>query len=114
MCLDDDDLRCVSERLVSLATSLIEAHPGAVPDLLNAARFVREGIEIVVPGDANELSEHVRSLPMSHAVVVTGRGASPLLEGRHDGLAYVCQRGACRLPASTVEELKERLREVGA
>jgi hypothetical protein len=114
MCLDDDDLRCVSERLVSLATSLIEAHPGAVPDLLNAARFVREGIEIVVPGDANELSEHVRSLPMSHAVVVTGRGASPLLEGRHDGLAYVCQRGACRLPASNVEELKERLREVGA
>jgi uncharacterized protein YyaL (SSP411 family) len=114
MCLDDDDLRCVAERLVELASPLIEAHPGAVPDLVNAARFVLEGVEIVIPGDANALSEHVRSLPMSHAVLITGNGRSPLLRGRADGLAYVCQRGACRLPASSLEELDQRLSEVGS
>jgi uncharacterized protein YyaL (SSP411 family) len=49
---------------------------------------------------------------MSNAVLVTGDGPSPLFEGRHSGYAYVCRRGVCQLPASTVEELEQRLDEV--
>jgi uncharacterized protein YyaL (SSP411 family) len=77
-----------------------------------AAGFATDGIEVVVPGASNELSEHVRSLSMSHAVLVTGDGPSALFEGRSAGLAYVCRRGVCRLPASTVIELDARLAEV--
>lgn len=110
LCLGDNDLLAVSERLVDLAADLIATHPGAVPDLVAAAGFVREGIEIVIPGDANELSEHVRSLPMSRTVLITGNGTSALLAGRRAGLAYVCRSGVCQLPVATTAELDTQLR----
>ncbi len=113
LCTGDDGARCVAERLVELASAVIASHPAAVPDLVLASRFVLEGIEIVIPGDSNPLSEHVRSLSMSHAVLITGHGSSPLLRDRKAGLAYVCRRGVCLLPASTIEQLEERLNEVG-
>ena len=102
----------VAQRLVAVAAPLLVAHPKAVVDLVLAAGFATDGIEVVVPGASNELSEHVRSLSMSHAVLVTGDGPSALFEGRSAGLAYVCRRGVCRLPASTVIELDARLAEV--
>ena len=44
------------------------------------------------------------------AVLAWGeRFASPLWKGRDDGKAYVCQNYACRLPASTVDELSAQL-----
>jgi uncharacterized protein YyaL (SSP411 family) len=47
-------------------------------------------------------------------VLVTGTGASALLEGRHAGSAYVCEAGVCQLPVDTVTALAEQLRNVGA
>jgi uncharacterized protein YyaL (SSP411 family) len=108
----NDNYLVFAERLVALASSLLVAHPNAVVDLVLAANYVVNGVEVVVPGDANELSDHVRSLSMSNTVLVTGKGPSPLFEGRHAGLAYVCRRGVCQLPASTIGELNERLAEV--
>jgi len=108
----DDTYLFVAERLLEIAIPLLNAHPTAVVDLVLAAAYVVEGIEVVVPGASNTLSEHVRSLSMPNVVLVTGNGPSPLLEGRRAGLAYVCRRGVCRLPATSVEELDERLAEV--
>ena len=105
LCRGDQDLLAVAARLVELAAPLITSHPGAVPDLIEAAGYVLEGIEVVIPGDQNELSHHVRLLAMTSAVVITGRGASPLLADRLEGLAYVCRAGVCRLPVATVREL---------
>jgi len=49
-----------------------------------------------------------RYLP--HAVLAWGEPyASPLWDGRHDGLAYVCRDYACLAPAATVDELSQRL-----
>ena len=112
LCSGDDTFLFVAERLVELATPLLLAHPIAVVDLVLAAHYVTNGVEVVVPGAANELSEHVRSLSMSNAVLVTGDGPSTLFEDRRDGFAYVCRRGVCTLPARTVTELDERLADV--
>jgi hypothetical protein len=112
LCSGEDPFLVVAQRLVAVAAPLLVAHPKAVVDLVLAAGFATDGIEVVVPGASNELSEHVRSLSMSHAVLVTGDGPSALFEGRSAGLAYVCRRGVCRLPASTVIELDARLAEV--
>jgi uncharacterized protein YyaL (SSP411 family) len=109
----DERFLFVAERLIELAAPLARSHPDAVVDLVLAAAYVDDGVEIVIPGDANALSEHVRSLSMSHAVLVTGNGSSALLENREAGLAYVCRRGTCQLPARSVEELVDRLAEVG-
>ena len=108
LCRGDQDLMTIAERLVTLGAELVATHPRAVPELVEACAFVN-GLEVVIPGDANELSEHVRSLPMLRGVVITGSGSSPLLVGRLEGLAYVCHRGACARPVDTIEELDELL-----
>jgi uncharacterized protein YyaL (SSP411 family) len=104
LCRADQDLLCVPERLVALGAELIATHPRAVVDLVKAASFT-SGVEVVIPGVANALSDHVRSLPMLRGVLITGSGSSPLLQGRREGLAYVCHQGWCERPVDSVDEL---------
>jgi uncharacterized protein len=104
LCRADEELMVVAERLVELAAELLATHPRAVVDLVEAAAFT-QGVEVVVPGEPNELSRAVRSLPVLRGVLITGSGSSPLLNGRRAGLAYVCHRGHCERPVATVEEL---------
>ena len=101
----------VAHRLVDLAASLLATHPSAAPDLVEAAGYALAGVEIVIPGDENDLSRHVRSRAMPRTVLVTGSGDSPLLVGRRPGLAYVCRQGACRLPVARVADLEHEWRE---
>ncbi len=111
LCRGDQNLIAIAQRLVELGAELIATHPRAVPDLLSAAGLVH-GVEVVIPGAPNALSEHVRSLPMLRGVLIGGSGSSPLLRGREEGLAYVCQSGSCRRPVSSVAELRDVLAEV--
>jgi hypothetical protein len=114
LCTGDPETLVVAQRLVALAASLIAVHPGAVPDLLEAAGFALTGVEVVIPGDANTLSTYVNSRFTKRSVLVKGAGASPLLENRRVGHAYVCRAGVCQLPVNTVAALEEQLRNVGA
>jgi uncharacterized protein YyaL (SSP411 family) len=98
----------VAARLVALGAELIATHPRAVIDLVEAAGYVT-GVEVVIPGGSNPLSEHVRSLPMLRGVLITGAGTSALLAGRQAGLAYVCHGGTCQRPVASVEELDQLL-----
>ena len=100
----------MAQRLVDLAATLLVTHPSAVPDLVQAAGFALEGVEVVIPGASNELSEHLRLSPMVRTVLVTGDGPTPLLRDRRVGLAYVCRAGVCQLPVESVSQLDEELR----
>ena len=108
LCLGDEDLLAIAERLVALGGELIATHPRSVPDLVLAAGYC-DGVEVVIPGDSNNLRHHVRSIPMLRGVLITGSGSSPLLSGRQSGLAYVCHAGACQRPVSSVAELNDVL-----
>jgi uncharacterized protein YyaL (SSP411 family) len=112
LCRGDAETLIVAQRLVEVAGSLLVHHPGAVPDLVDAAGLALEGVEIVVPGPENDLTRLVRSRLLRRAVLVTGTGTSPLLAQRHAGLAYVCRGGVCQLPVATVEELDAALRNL--
>ncbi len=112
LCTGDPGPAVIAQRLVELARPLLVQHPGAVPDLLEAAGFALEGVEVVVPGPANLLSDHVRSMAMRRSVLVTGSGDCALLAHREVGLAYVCRAGVCRLPVADVAGLARELREV--
>jgi uncharacterized protein YyaL (SSP411 family) len=114
LCTGDHETLVVAQRLVELAASLLATHPGAVPDLLEAAGFALSGVEVVIPGEANALSRSMNSRFTRRAVLVTGAGSSPLLESRHTGSAYVCRAGVCQLPVDSVAALDEQLRNVGA
>jgi uncharacterized protein YyaL (SSP411 family) len=114
LCTGDHETLVVAQRLVELAASLLATHPGAVPDLLEAAGFALSGVEVVIPGEANALSWSMNSRSTRRAVLVTGAGSSPLLESRHAGSAYVCRAGVCQLPVDSVAALDEQLRNVEA
>jgi uncharacterized protein YyaL (SSP411 family) len=111
LCKDDGDMLAIAERLVELAANLISSHPSAVPDLVAASGYALQGVEVVIPGAASALANHVRSLPMSRTVLVTGTGSSPLLEGRSPGWAYVCRAGACQLPVTSIDDLDQQLEQ---
>jgi uncharacterized protein YyaL (SSP411 family) len=110
LCRGETHLLVVAQRLVTLAASLLVSHPSAVPDLVAAAGYALEGVEVVIPGEPGALARHVRSMAMPRTVLITGRGHSPLLAGREEGLAYVCRGGVCERPVSTRDELDTRLR----
>lgn len=105
----DGDVLAVAQRLVTLANELLSTHPRSVVDLVDAAGFALEGVEIVIPGAPSALADHVRLHPVSNAVLITGNGTSPLLAGRRDGVAYVCRRGVCQTPVSSVDDLEHLL-----
>ncbi|HWD96772.1 MAG TPA: thioredoxin domain-containing protein [Acidimicrobiales bacterium] len=110
LCRGGGDELATAQRLVDIAGSVIVAHPGAVVDLVAAAGYALEGIELVVPGDRDELVHHVRSMSMPRTVVITGTGRSPLLENREEGLAYVCRGGVCAMPVASLAELERDLK----
>jgi len=114
LCTGDSEILVVAQRLVELAASLLASHPGAVPNLLEAAGFALSGVEVVIPGEANALTLSMDSRFTRRAVLVTGSGSSPLLDGRTSGAAYVCRLGVCQLPVESVTALDEELRNVGA
>jgi len=106
------DFLGAAQRLVEVAGDLLTNHPTSVPDLVDAAGFALDGVEVVIPGPESPLSGHVRLMSMPHAVLVTGSGSSPLLAGREPGWAYVCRRGVCLAPVRTVDQLDDQLRSI--
>ncbi len=106
----NDDILAVAHRLVTLAATVLNQHPSAVPDLARAYGFLDEGLEIVIPGEPGELSGLVRSVFVPHSVLVTGTDPQiELLEGRHQGFAYVCHQRVCGLPVSNPSDLSQQL-----
>ena len=64
-------------------------------------------LEVAVVG-APELAAIARRTTSPGAVVVTG-GESPLLDGRPEGAAYVCQNFVCDAPIGDPDQLRRRL-----
>jgi uncharacterized protein YyaL (SSP411 family) len=99
----------IAERLIGLARPLITEHPTAVPDLLEAALFHEQGLEVVIPGPPGQLLEEARRMFIPHGILVHGGGNSPLLQSRTVGLAYVCRDNSCQTPVDSPVELRRQL-----
>ena len=86
-------------------------HPTAFAHLLAAVDLATASItEIVVTGDRPDLVTAVQSRYLPNAVLAWGEPyASPLFEGRRDGLAYVCGNYTCRQPVADVDALLAQL-----
>jgi len=87
--------------------------------LLLAAELRVLGVdEIVISGDRPDLLADVQRRWLPRSVLTWGTpGSSPLWEGREEigsnGRAYVCRQMVCAAPASTIEELHQRLDSLG-
>jgi uncharacterized protein len=102
--------RRAGERIVELATPLLDTQALAVADLGPAVAFLHNGSEVVVAGDRPDLLGAVRRHWLPDSVLAWGdRTTSPIWEGRTDGAAYVCRNFVCQRPAGDVESLEAQL-----
>ncbi|HVV77105.1 MAG TPA: thioredoxin domain-containing protein [Mycobacteriales bacterium] len=100
--------RDAAERVVSLASDLVERFPRFAGASAAVAEAIVAGpLEIAVVG-APELAAVARRTTSPGAVVVTG-GDSPLLADRPAGAAYVCRGFVCDAPADDIDALAGRI-----
>ena len=105
------DDEALAGEVVSLVRPLLERHPTAVASAAVAGELIGAGIvEVVVAGDRPDLVAAARGAWRPSVVLAWGeRTRSPLWTDRRDGLAYVCHRGRCELPAADVPTLSRQL-----
>ena len=107
----DDRFAAVARTVVGRLAGPALQHPTALANLLTAADLLANPPqEVVVTGDRPDLVAAVHRRWLPGAVLAWGeRTASPLWEGRADGLAYVCEAYACRRPVDDVAALEAQL-----
>jgi uncharacterized protein len=100
-----------ADRILQLVGAVFQQAPGAFSHALAAVALRRGGItEVAVVGDRPDLVAAVTDRWRPEVVLAWGEPYdSPLWEGRHDGLAYVCRNYACQAPQDTPEGLREQL-----
>jgi uncharacterized protein YyaL (SSP411 family) len=126
----DDRWRQVADRALRLYAPALEEQPTALHDLLLALDFrtdaVREVVLVWPEGESPEAFLRALRSPFLPSRVLCGAAEGPALarlarvarvaEGKQAiggrPTAYVCERGACQLPARDPERLLEQLRPV--
>jgi uncharacterized protein len=105
----------IVQRTIERHTTILERAPSAAPALLHAHLLSTQGGVLALPvedGASNALMR-ARSEFAPLVTIVSGPpNAVPLLAGRAAGEAYLCQHGACRLPARTLEALRGQLAQL--
>ena len=111
----EDRFAAAARRIVARLAGPALQHPTAFANLLAAADVLAHPpTEVVVTGDRPDLVAAAQRRWLPGAVLAWGEPtASPLWDGRSDGLAYVCESYACRRPVSEVAELEAELASVG-
>jgi uncharacterized protein YyaL (SSP411 family) len=100
-----------AEAIMRLLQGPMSRQPSAFAHLLEAVDLFTAGAtEVAVVGDRRDLVEAVQRHYLPNTVLAWGEPyASPLFEGRSDGLAYVCRNYACQRPTGEVQELVAQL-----
>ena len=100
-----------ADRILQLVGAVVDQAPGAFSEALAAAALRREGItEVAVVGDRPDLVAVVWERWRPDVVLAWGEPYdSPLWEGRHDGMAYVCRHYACQAPQDAADGLRAQL-----
>jgi uncharacterized protein YyaL (SSP411 family) len=103
-----------ADQILQLVGPLTGQSPLAFAHVLAAIDQRRVGLtEVAVVGARPDLLAAVQRRYLPNAVVAWGEPyASPLWEGRQEGLAYVCRDFTCQAPASDVATLEVQLSTV--
>jgi uncharacterized protein len=118
--LDDATLRRRAERTVRAFGQVLRRHPAAMAEMLLALEMLHATPkEIVIVGADRALEAPLRTTFMPNRVMVRANAGDvamaariPLLAGRvavNKATVYVCEARACKLPATTREQLETAL-----
>jgi uncharacterized protein len=98
MATSSDEVLVVAERLVALGQPLLDAQPNAAPTLVAASCLLDDGVEVAIPGPSGPTLAAARRAALPFSVLAFGPGPLALLDGRADGLCYVCRHATCEAP----------------
>jgi hypothetical protein len=109
----DEELADAGESLLSALRPVATEHPLACANSVAACELAAGGItEVVITGDRPDLLATTRARFEPTAVLAWGEPTSSALwAGRDDGFGYVCRRHLCLAPATSPDELTQRLDE---
>jgi uncharacterized protein YyaL (SSP411 family) len=109
----DNTYLTYADHTLRLLARVAPSAPSAFCNFLLAVRQRHLGYtEVVIPNSDAAMLDVVYEKWRPSLVVAHGeRTDSPLWQGREDGFAYVCRNYACLYPASTADELRDRLSE---
>jgi uncharacterized protein YyaL (SSP411 family) len=107
----DESLRQRAHDILRLLARVAPNAPSAFGNALAAGLLLHIGTtEVVIPGTEQTLISVYREQWRPHAVLAWGAPTdSPLWSGREPGAAYVCRDYVCLLPASTPDDMRQRL-----
>jgi hypothetical protein len=106
------DWRDIALEAIDRQSALLPKAPEAAPALLLAHLVAAHGSDLALPvgAGAEALIAAARAEFAPLVTLVVGEpGSVPVLVGRDAGSAYLCQHGACALPARTVETLRAQM-----
>ncbi|PZA06644.1 MULTISPECIES: thioredoxin domain-containing protein [unclassified Meiothermus] len=107
-----EDWAEVARGAIGFYTQDLARSPSALPGLLLAHLLDTEGTELALPMPSS-LAREAQALFLPLTTLAIGQpGELPVLRERAVGRAYVCRRGACRLPVDGLEALREELRAI--
>jgi len=106
---DRPDWADIVQAAIGQQSALFEAAPSAVPSMLLVHLLSEHGADLLLPAGDDPLSALRSEFAPLATFISAPPGAVPLAAARDAGRAYLCQHGACQLPAATPAELREQL-----
>ncbi len=106
---DRGDWSDIVQASIERQAALLEAAPAAVPTMLLVHLLSEHGADLLLPAGNDPLSAVRSDFAPLVTFVSAPPGAIPIAAGRDAGRAYLCQHGACQLPAATPEQLRAQL-----
>jgi uncharacterized protein YyaL (SSP411 family) len=104
-----------ADQALQASATIADRAPRFAGRALAVAETIAGGpLEIAIVGDRPELTRTAFTYAPWGTAIVSGEPglAVPLMQGRDDSAAYVCQKFTCRLPVTLPEHLRRELRPV--
>ncbi|MFF0343590.1 thioredoxin domain-containing protein [Kribbella sp. NPDC004875] len=104
-----------ADHALQASAAIADRAPRFAGRALAVAETIAGGpLEIAIVGDRPELTRTAFTFAPWGTAIVSGEPglAVPLMDGRQESAAYVCQKFTCRLPVTLPEHLRRELRPV--
>jgi uncharacterized protein YyaL (SSP411 family) len=99
----------IAEQAIERQAAILEQAPSAAPALLLAHLLSVHGAALALPLPAGALDAARREFAPLVTIATGPPDSVPLLAQRRPGEAYLCRHGSCRLPAATIDALRQQL-----
>ncbi len=106
---DRGDWAGIVRTSIERQAALLESAPAAVPTMLLVHLLSDHGGDLLLPAGDDPLATIRSDLAPLATLISAPPNAVPLAAGRDADRAYLCQHGACQLPAMTVGQLRGQL-----